>query len=140
MTQRIFISRLDRLEPMRLPGRLSADPLRGVAQDEMSVRSVTLPPGQPRSPHYHPHSAEFIIVLEGHGTVWWEGELHPVGPGDTVFLPRGTAHATIPAPGETMKLLCFFAHPDLGDNLVELDKRVDDVVAAARPPLAGERS
>ncbi len=44
-----------------------------------------------------------------------------MGPGDTVLVPAGVAHATIPDAGETMELVCFFPHPNLQDNLLETD-------------------
>lgn len=121
------------LDVQELPGRAAADPLSNVDQEEMSVRIVTLPSGLPRNAHYHPHSAEFYYVLKGRGVVWWNGTLHPVKEGDSVFLPKGYPHATVPDPGEEMNLLCFFPHPNLRENLVELkEERVDEQVHASR--------
>lgn len=130
MSQRISIGSRDTLDFAELPGRRAADPLKAVAQDEMSVRLVVLPPDVPRTAHYHPHCAEFFMVLEGRGYIWWDGEFHRVQPGDTVFLPKGVPHATVPTGGEPMKLVCFFPRANLPENLVELDIRVDEAVRA----------
>ena len=132
MSGRISIRSRDGLDFVELPGRCAADPLRGVAQAEMSVRLVVLPPDVPRTAHYHPHCAEFFMVLEGRGCIWWDGEFHDVRPGDTVFLPKGVPHATVPTGGAPMRLLCFFPRANLAENIVELDIRVDEAVRARR--------
>ena len=125
------------LDFVAMPGRTAADPLKGVNQDEMSVRLVVLPPDKPRTAHFHPHCAEFFMVLEGRGCVWWGGEIHRVERGDTVFLPKGVPHATVPSGGEPMKLLCFFPRANLPENIVEIDIRVDEEVRAFEAREAG---
>jgi quercetin dioxygenase-like cupin family protein len=105
-----------------LPGRTSANPLspaQGRANG-VSVRVVEIPPG-PRTPHRHPHSCEVVYVVAGTGRVW-EGERPtPVAPGDVVLVEPGVPHATVCTSAEPMRLVCFFPHPDLADNLEELD-------------------
>ena len=107
-----------------LPGRASADPLAllgGGAPHGVSVRIVRMAAAPGRTPHRHPHSSEVVHVMAGHGTAWLEGARTSVGPGDTFVIPTGAAHATLPDPGETLELLCFFPHPELGANLEELE-------------------
>ncbi len=105
-----------------LPGRRSGDPLAGAATAS-SLRIVELVPAPGRRPHRHPHSEEVVYVRAGRGVVWIDGEVSEVGPGSVVVVPRGAAHATIPA--EPMELVCFFPHPDLAANIEELDTAID---------------
>lgn len=106
-----------------LPGRRSADPL---AHTEVAstVRIVEMEHTAGRTAHRHPHSEEIVYVAGGNGRAWIDGASHPVGPGDIVHVPAGAAHATIPDPGSTMRLVCFFPHPDLASNLEETDLTV----------------
>jgi quercetin dioxygenase-like cupin family protein len=104
----------------RLPGRETADPLRGVGETPFSVRIVRLRATDDRSPHRHPFSQEFIYVIRGRGTHWQDGEGRPLGEGDSAIVAPGVAHATVPDPGTSMELVCFFPHPDLPHNSEEL--------------------
>ena len=104
----------------QLPGRLSADPVPSGMGSDYSVRLVRVPPG-PRAPHRHPHTDEVTYVVSGSGTAWEGDEPHAVGPGDLVFVPRDTPHATVTQGDEDLVLLCFFPCADLSGNLVELD-------------------
>lgn len=102
-----------------LVGRRSADPLPADV-DGCSMRVVRIAPG-PRTPHLHPHSVEVMYVAEGSGTTWERDVASPVGPGDVVVVAAGAPHATVSAgPGELV-LVCFFPHPDLASNTVELE-------------------
>lgn len=107
-----------------LPGRLSADPLRGTDAGALSVRLARLRPG-PRAPHRHPLSVEVIYVVDGEGTHWQEGETERVAPGDVVLVPRGALHATIPDEGGGMLLYCVFPVATLDGNVEELDEPVE---------------
>lgn len=103
-----------------LPGRRSSDPL-AERHAESSLRVVELETSHGRRAHRHPHSEEVVYVESGRGEVWLEGALHPVAQGDVVHIPAGSAHATIPAPGQSMRLICFFPHPDLANNLEDTE-------------------
>lgn len=104
-----------------LAGRRSADPLEGEVHPS-SIRLVVMEPVEGRTAHRHPHSEEIVYVEAGTGSVWIDGSLHPVGPGDVVVIPAGAAHATVP--DSSMRLICFFPHGDLHANLEETDIRV----------------
>lgn len=107
-----------------LPGRASADPFAGLAGAEgleVSVRVVRMTHATGRRPHRHPFSCEVVHVLSGSGEAWQDGTRHAVAAGDTFVVPEGVAHATLPAPGGHLELLCVFPHPDLATNLEELD-------------------
>jgi quercetin dioxygenase-like cupin family protein len=108
-----------------LPGRASANPFPGMDSGAMSLRLVRVVAGAGRTPHRHPESAEAIYVVRGRGQLWEEGSLRPVAAGDCALIPRGVPHATVPDPGYSMELVCFFPHPDLKANLEELDGPID---------------
>ena len=78
-----------------------------------------------RSPHVHPHSAEAVYVIAGSGTLWIDGERIPVEQGDTFLIPAGAKHATLPDEDVDMELACFFPHPDLSQNMLELPQPVN---------------
>jgi quercetin dioxygenase-like cupin family protein len=110
----------DGLDFADLPGRRSANPFSDVPVDS-SVRVVELERSAGRTAHRHPHSEEVVYVEAGSGAVWIDGELTPVETGDVVRIPTGSAHATIPDDGERMRLVCFFPHPNLAENIEDTD-------------------
>lgn len=120
---------------VRLPGRRSADPLTGLGAAS-SVRVVELEHTPARRAHRHPRCEEVMYVAAGQGAVWIDGAVSPVAAGDVVHVPAGAAHATVPAPGTAMRLVCFFPDPELASNTVETDLVADVVGADVRPDPA----
>ena len=108
------------LDFVDLPGRRSANPLISILS-EASVRVVELERTPDRTAHRHPHSEEIVYIAAGHGEAWIDGQRHPVTEGDIVHIPTGTAHATVPAAGSRMRLVCFFPHPNLPENIEDTD-------------------
>ena len=108
------------LDFVDLPGRRSANPLISILS-EASVRVVELERTDDRTAHRHPHSEEIVYIASGHGEAWIDGERHPVTEGDIVHIPTGAAHATVPGAGEHMRLICFFPHPHLSENIEDTD-------------------
>lgn len=53
--------------------------------------AVTGPGGGPPL-HYHLNEDETLHILEGRVALFLDGEWNEVGPGTTVFLPRGVVH------------------------------------------------
>ena len=118
------------------PGRESADPLAGPSTDpsagasgDFSVRIVRLSGGGIRWAHRHPRSVELLHVTRGRGVLWEGGVRQRFVKGDTAVVPVGVPHATVPDPGTDMELICFFPHPNLDDNIEELE---DMIVSADR--------
>ena len=103
-----------------LPGRRSANPFTDTVGGS-SVRVVELERTAGRTAHRHPHSEEIVFVESGSGHVWLDGRRLSVSPGDLVRVPPGTAHATVPDEGVRMRLVCFFPHPDLTQNIEDTD-------------------
>ena len=110
----------EQVEFADLPGRSSGDPLQAV-DSSSSVRIVQVARSVHWLAHRHPFSEEVIYVREGTGSVYVDGTFAGVGPGDLVHVPAGAAHGTVPDPGETMVLICFFPHPRLAENREETD-------------------
>lgn len=108
----------DELDFVQLLGRRAADPFTHCAEP-VSVRVVEIPPG-PRTPHRHPHSCEVVYVADGRGRVWENDTYTDVRPGDVVLIPTGVPHATVCSSPQPLRLICFFACPDLSQNLEEL--------------------
>lgn len=102
-----------------LAGRLSADPL-PPGEAPCSMRVVRIAPG-PRTPHLHPHSVEVMYVVAGTGTTWQDDVPSRVKAGDVVLVPTGVPHASVADGAGELVLVCFFPHPDLAANVVELD-------------------
>jgi quercetin dioxygenase-like cupin family protein len=113
------------LDFRQLPGRRAANPFPnavGPAAHGLSVRLVSLVHVPNRALHEHPHSAEVVYVISGAGRVRsHDGDIR-VSPGDVVLIPPQTPHATLPDPDTPMMLVCFFPHPDLMNNITELDE------------------
>ena len=80
----------------------------------MGCRSVTQFVGEieaiPAPPHTHTYE-EAVHVLSGDGTVEIGGEVHPIGPSTSVFLPPGVEHRLTSAGRETLRVLGVFSPP-----------------------------
>jgi len=87
--------------------RVLVDPsvgCRNVTQFVGAIESVPAPP------HVHTYE-EAVHILGGDGTVEIDGEVHPIGPGSSVFLPPGVRHRLASAGGGTLRLLGVFSPP-----------------------------
>jgi len=105
------------------PGRRSADPLAGAGID-FTVRIVCLSSKSVRWAHRHPKSVELLHVTKGRGVLWEDGVERRFEQGDTALVPIGVPHATVPDADTAMELICFFPHPDLDDNIEELENMI----------------
>jgi quercetin dioxygenase-like cupin family protein len=80
----------------------------------MGCRSVTQFLGEidaiPAPPHTHTYE-EAVHVLSGDGTLEIGGEIHPIGPGTSVFLPPGVEHRLTSAGRDTLRVLGVFSPP-----------------------------
>jgi quercetin dioxygenase-like cupin family protein len=80
----------------------------------MGCRSVTQFVGAieaiPAPPHTHTYE-EAVFVLDGDGTVELGGEVHPIGPGTSVFLPPDVEHRLTSAGRETLRVVGVFSPP-----------------------------
>ena len=53
------------------------------------------PPESGAGYHRHPSYDETFIIVEGHYEFRLDGDVLQLGPGDTVFVPRGTPHGFV---------------------------------------------
>jgi mannose-6-phosphate isomerase-like protein (cupin superfamily) len=83
--------------------------------DEQSLAEATLAPAQATERHYHGHSEEIYLLLEGGGTMELDGEQRDVGPGDAVLIPPGARHQ-ITAGANGARFLCCCAPPYSHDD------------------------
>lgn len=102
--------------PALEPGRAfaSRELLRGAG---LSAHAVRLR-GE-LAPHWHARHDEMVLVLEGTARMWIDGELHELGPGSLVHVPRGRVHA---ASAEDALVLSLFDPPFDGDDRVFADR------------------
>jgi quercetin dioxygenase-like cupin family protein len=70
-----------------------------------NMRMLEIAPGGNTPDHAHANEHE-NFVLEGQGEVMYEGEWHPVGPGDVIFVPPGARHQYRNAGDTTFRFLC----------------------------------
>jgi quercetin dioxygenase-like cupin family protein len=57
------------------------------------LATITSPPGGGPPPHRHRDCDEIFYIVKGSYAFLLEGQKHTVGPGTTVYVPRGSAHA-----------------------------------------------
>ncbi len=74
----------------------------------MFVRAQ-LPPGASHPFHHHPHMEEILYILSGEAEQWIESEKRQMGPGDSIYLPRGLVHGTYNTSGETLDFLAVLS-------------------------------
>ena len=101
-------------------------PQRGSRQ--LVVMDVTLEPGGGHDFHRHPDQEELILVNAGQVTQYLDRESAQLGPGDSVFIPANTVHASFNEGGEAARLTVVLG-PSLGG---ETGYDLDDV--ADQPP------
>jgi uncharacterized cupin superfamily protein len=98
---------------------------------DLSIHHEILPPGHRSSPpHKHTQKEELVYVIGGTPTVWIEGEVRDLRPGDAVGFPTDVAHmvlnrSTTPAELIVVSTLlhtkdtCIFIAEDPSPTLLE---------------------
>lgn len=95
-------------DELKLENLLKAK-LEGVADTEVVVSKVNIPPGNSLPKHWHP-GEEFAYVLEGTVTLWQEGKPDiVVKQGEVAKVPLKQVHTAITGP-EGVSLLIFRVH------------------------------
>ncbi len=70
-----------------------------------AIRQIVVEPAGCTPRHSHDYEHE-VVVLEGNGEVFFEGQERPIKPGDVVYVPAGQEHQ-FRATGKTpMRFLC----------------------------------
>lgn len=106
-----------------------------MATRDLVTRMNCYEPGQVTPMHMHPDEDEILYIVEGRGTVTFEGRDDlPIKAGDLVCLPADQFHQIVAGPDGRMVLI-YFMKPDY--------KSVRPTARAAHPAiqrLPGERA
>lgn len=81
--------------------------------------------------HYHESFDETVYGLKGIVTYIVDGKTIEVGPGDALFIPRGTVHAFANKTGETIEFLALATPGVFGPDYF---KDIAEVLNAGGPP------
>ena len=90
-----------------------------------------IPPGTVVPPHSHEREDETFYILEGEFRCQVGREVRRVGPGDVVFVPRGTPHSmeiTSAAPGRSLILTTPGSLEQWLADLSEVDRNQSGIV------------
>ena len=81
-------------------------------------------PGPPK--HIHTHFDEVFQVANGELTVWVDGEIKKVRPGDVLSIPKGTPHQPYNETGKTIHIQGSIAFPEhFAFNLAQVYSDID---------------
>jgi quercetin dioxygenase-like cupin family protein len=91
-----------------------------VADTNLLFVRAHFPSGAAHKFHHHPNMEEIIYIISGTAEEWVEKEMRVVGPGDSIYIPAGTVHATFNTGSETLEFLAVLtpaksAAPDTVD-------------------------
>ncbi len=76
------------------------------------------PPESGAGYHRHPTYDETFIICEGHYDFRLDGNLLKLGPGDVVFVPRGTAHGFVCTGPETGRQIIISSPGGIFDAMI----------------------
>ena len=76
------------------------------------------PPESGAGYHRHPTYDETFIICEGHYDFRLDGKLLKLGPGDTVFVPRGTPHSFVSTGPEVGRQLIISSPGGVFDAMI----------------------
>jgi len=83
------------------------------------------PPESGAGYHRHPTYDETFIICEGHYDFRLDGKLLKLGPGDTVFVPRGTPHSFVSTGPEVGRQLIISSPGGVFDAMIAEVTMVD---------------
>jgi len=86
---------------------------------DLVVIEVSLAPGGGHAFHKHPNQEEVIYVISGSVEQWLEKERRTLGPGDSIFIPAATVHASFNKSKSDAKLIAILG-PCVGPEGYEL--------------------
>lgn len=72
-----------------------------------------LPPGGQIPPHAHSRLEEWLLIRNGRGRVFVDGQWHPVGPGSLAFVSRWVTHSILNESDQDMEIFAIATPPGL---------------------------
>lgn len=103
----------------------------------LDMFEMTLQPeGRMPVPHYHESWEETVYGLSGTVTFTVEGQDREVGPGESLFIPRGAVHGFSNRSGAPASCLCILTLGVLGP---EYFRELADLLKSGRPDPAKAR-
>ena len=76
----------------------------------MTFGMVVVAPGKGHTRHNHPNADEVIFVISGQADQMLDDEPPiPIGPGASVYIPRGVYHSTLNTGWEPLRLIVVYA-------------------------------
>lgn len=81
------------------------------------MRRFTIKPGGSIPKHYHPDIEHEQYVLKGKYKVGIGKEVHSVKAGDSIYIPKGTAHWYRNAGSESAEFLCIVPKTEKYDSV-----------------------
>ena len=87
-------------------------------QGGYTLCDAVVPPQSGASLHRHPTYDETFIICEGHYDFRLDGKLLKLGPGDVVFVPRGTPHGFVSTGPEVGRQIIISSPGGIFDALI----------------------
>ena len=110
-----------------MPGRtlqwLATRELLGSQQLALAIMECE-PGAVVRPVHAHRDTEEILLVLEGEGDAWVEGEVGHFGAGDVVLFPANAKHVVRNSGSVPIRGVCVFAPPTSTASYVLCDDEV----------------
>jgi quercetin dioxygenase-like cupin family protein len=85
----------------------------------LTILDGRLHPGKGHNFHKHASQEEVIMVVSGTIEQWLETEKRILGPGDSVFIPPNTVHASFNIGDREANIIAMFG-PSIGENGLEM--------------------
>ncbi|SFQ69058.1 Mannose-6-phosphate isomerase, cupin superfamily [Amycolatopsis arida] len=119
----------DSLHTVKLTGRDSGG--------ATSMLEITVPPGEGPPPHAHGNEDETVHVLAGRLAFQLGDREVVAGPGDVVFIPRGTVHAVRNVGDEVGRTVTTYVPGGMDEYFVRAGTPAEP--GSAPPPMTPER-
>ena len=100
-------------------GRVAALCHPGTGAKQLTILDGKLFSGKGHDFHKHANQEEVIVVVSGKIEQWIEQEKRLLGPGDSVFVPPNTVHASFNIGENEAHILAIFG-PSVGENGFEM--------------------
>lgn len=85
----------------------------------LTILDGILIPGKGHNFHRHESQEEIILVISGKIEQWIEKDNQVLGPGDSVFIPRNTVHASFNVGNGEAHIVAIFG-PSVGADGLEM--------------------